>query len=291
MNYQKIYDDICKRGQERELPKEVYTEKHHIVPKCMEGTNEKSNLTVLTAREHFLVHYILAEKLYPTNPKLWFALWKMLHGSRYHKRFIPNSRTYEDIKMSWNEFNRGENHPSFGKCGELSATFGFKHSEETKQQMSIVKKELMNDDIKRHLSEVLTGIKRTPEANQKRSERMIGEGNHNFGKKFSEMICLRISEGHKGDKNGMFGKNHTPEVRELISEKNKGKTVSEETRQRMSEVRKGKTILKKCSPCVINGIYFESIISASKILDINKGTIAQRLHSKSPKWDDWKFKQ
>ena len=44
MNYQKIYDDICKRGQERQLPKDVYTEKHHIVPKCLGGGNEKSKI-------------------------------------------------------------------------------------------------------------------------------------------------------------------------------------------------------------------------------------------------------
>lgn len=79
MNYQKIYDDICKRGQERVLPKEIYTEKHHTIPKCLGGNNEKSNLTVLTDREHFLVHYILAEKLYPTHYGLYHALYLMCH--------------------------------------------------------------------------------------------------------------------------------------------------------------------------------------------------------------------
>lgn len=102
MNYQKIYDDICKRGQERQLPKEVYTEKHHIVPKCLGGGNEKSNLTILTAREHFLVHYILT-RIYPNNSKIWNACFKMCSQSSNQKRFVPDSKLYESIKIQWNK--------------------------------------------------------------------------------------------------------------------------------------------------------------------------------------------
>lgn len=104
MNYQKIYDDICKRGQERILPKEIYTEKHHIIPKCLGGDNSKENLTILTAREHFLCHLILARKLYSSNCKLWYALHKMMYSNNeYQERYIPSSRIYETIRLEINE--------------------------------------------------------------------------------------------------------------------------------------------------------------------------------------------
>ena len=52
MNYQRIYDQIINRAKERTL--EGYKEKHHIIPKCMGGSNEKQNLIELTAKEHFI---------------------------------------------------------------------------------------------------------------------------------------------------------------------------------------------------------------------------------------------
>lgn len=143
MNYQKIYDDICKRGQVRELTKEIYTEKHHIVPKCLGGGNEKSNLTKLTAREHFLVHYILT-RIYPGNSKIWNACFKMCQTSKNQQRFIPNSRLYEFIKIQWSNLNRGANHFAFGKpkTDEHKKAIGDGNrgkivSDETRQKMSI----------------------------------------------------------------------------------------------------------------------------------------------------------
>lgn len=43
-----------------------YHERHHIVPKCLNGTDNKDNLIDLFAREHFIAHKLLAEK-YPDN--------------------------------------------------------------------------------------------------------------------------------------------------------------------------------------------------------------------------------
>ena len=51
-----------------------YKEKHHVIPKCLGGLNEKSNLIELTAREHFLCHCLLCE-IDPENEKLKYALY------------------------------------------------------------------------------------------------------------------------------------------------------------------------------------------------------------------------
>lgn len=37
-----------------------YHERHHIVPKCKNGTNDDNNLIDLFAREHFIAHKLLA---------------------------------------------------------------------------------------------------------------------------------------------------------------------------------------------------------------------------------------
>jgi len=80
MNYQKIYDALILRAQTRTLPKDTYTERHHIVPKCMGGTNDLSNLVRLTAEEHYVCHQLLM-KIFPNNRKLIFAATAMSMAS------------------------------------------------------------------------------------------------------------------------------------------------------------------------------------------------------------------
>lgn len=36
---------------------QTYTEKHHIIPKSLGGDNSKTNLVVLTGRQHFICHW------------------------------------------------------------------------------------------------------------------------------------------------------------------------------------------------------------------------------------------
>jgi len=70
MNWRKIHDQIINRAKNRLL--EGYSERHHITPKCMGGTNDKENLVHLTAKEHFIIHKILVE-LYPNERGLVYA--------------------------------------------------------------------------------------------------------------------------------------------------------------------------------------------------------------------------
>lgn len=95
MDYKKIYEDICKRGQNREI--NDYTEKHHIVPKCMGGDNRFDNITKLTAKEHFLCHRLLCE-IHPQNKELVWAFWLLAIGKRRYKKLEPynvSARQYE----------------------------------------------------------------------------------------------------------------------------------------------------------------------------------------------------
>ena len=78
MDYKKIHDSIIERAKNRKLG--GYVEKHHITPKCMNGSNQPNNLVELTAREHFLVHWLLHE-MYPENSDLRYAFWSMCRSS------------------------------------------------------------------------------------------------------------------------------------------------------------------------------------------------------------------
>ena len=51
---------------------EEYHERHHIIPKCCGGSDDKNNLIDLFAREHFIAHKLLAEEN-PDNDKLVYA--------------------------------------------------------------------------------------------------------------------------------------------------------------------------------------------------------------------------
>lgn len=60
MNYQRQYDLLITKGLSRIRP-DGYVERHHILPKSLGGTNEKSNIVVLTAREHWVAHLLLCQ--------------------------------------------------------------------------------------------------------------------------------------------------------------------------------------------------------------------------------------
>ena len=55
--YTNWYNRIIRNAQSREL--DTYYEIHHIVPKSLGGTNQKSNLVKLTAKEHYVCHLLL----------------------------------------------------------------------------------------------------------------------------------------------------------------------------------------------------------------------------------------
>ena len=77
MNYQKHYNLLVERAKNRTLI--GYTEKHHIIPECMNGSNDKDNLVRLTPEEHYVAHQLLV-KMHPDNNRLVFAVHMMNNG-------------------------------------------------------------------------------------------------------------------------------------------------------------------------------------------------------------------
>ena len=125
MNYSKIYNLVCERGQKRKLlPGTVY-EKHHILPKCKGGTDDVANLATLTPKEHYLAHKLLV-LMYPGDEQLFFAFWAMCMLQK-DSRFVPSGRTYQNLKEEFSTLRRKrllEKNPNLGRR-KLSRDEGF----------------------------------------------------------------------------------------------------------------------------------------------------------------------
>lgn len=93
MNYKLIYDQIVARGKERVL--EGYKECHHIVPRCLGGTDDPDNLVNLTPEEHYVCHQLLV-KIHPGNDKLIYAA-KMMSCNSNGLR--PNNKLYRWLRI------------------------------------------------------------------------------------------------------------------------------------------------------------------------------------------------
>lgn len=100
-----------------------YFEKHHILPKSLGGTNNKENLVKLTAREHFICHWLLV-KMYDKGTaernKMLCALWRMQsdsNGNRY-----KNSRAYEKLRNEFISYVKQAN--SIKQSGKLNSQYG-----------------------------------------------------------------------------------------------------------------------------------------------------------------------
>jgi hypothetical protein len=70
MNYNKHYATLIERARHRVLKE--YTEKHHIIPRCLGGSDDKENIVALTPEEHYVAHQLLV-KMYPKEHKLIYA--------------------------------------------------------------------------------------------------------------------------------------------------------------------------------------------------------------------------
>lgn len=108
MNYLKIYESLVERGKNRLL--EAYTESHHIIPRCMGGSDESDNLVDLTPEEHYLAHQLLV-KIYPKNKALINAAAMMI-PSRPSNKMYGWLRRKLSVRMS--ELQAGTGNSQYG---------------------------------------------------------------------------------------------------------------------------------------------------------------------------------
>jgi len=107
--YSSWYVRLIARAQHRIIP-HTYTERHHYIPVSMGGIDT----VTLTAREHFIAHWLLTKMTIPIHrSKMCLALIMMKAESgnqiRYHTKIT--ARVYSKLKTDFDR--RGSNNPCY----------------------------------------------------------------------------------------------------------------------------------------------------------------------------------
>ncbi len=176
MNYKKHYDALTERALNRTIGD--YVEKHHIIPRCMGGSDDIFNLVKLTPEEHYVAHQLLV-KIYPSNRSLVFAA-HMMGATR------QNNKVYGWLKRKY-----------------IQSCIGVPKSEEAKMNMSLAKQDYIpwNKGIKIGSDYANNGswsIGNIPW--NKGKEHMVGNKNPAFGKIWNSEKRDKMSSTNKGRK-------------------------------------------------------------------------------------------
>jgi hypothetical protein len=186
MDYKKHYDNLISSRNKRICIEGVYYEKHHIIMRSMGGTNDKENIVLLTAREHFIAHYLLW-KIYKNNQTAWS--FKMMctrnkkWSAKIYEELRKNMKHSEETKMKISASNKISQikNPSKGNRR------GSKCSEETKMKMRIAQKgkkgPAFSEETIKQMSDVRKGIKFSEEHKKNMSIGMLDRTPWNKGKK------------------------------------------------------------------------------------------------------------
>lgn len=130
MNYNKHYTKLINNSLRRGLDKSLlgyYTEAHHIIPRCIGGTNDKSNLVLLTPEEHLVAHKLLIKIHKNTEPEkyrsLVLSVVAMCMGSHKNKH---TNKSFGWVRRKHAESLKDEGNTFYGKT----------HSNETRKLIS-----------------------------------------------------------------------------------------------------------------------------------------------------------
>ena len=120
MDYKQIYNSIIKNRIANVY--DGYTENHHILPKSLGGSDDKTNLVRLNAREHFICHLLLT-KIYdyntPSGKKMVRAFMMMIVcRSDNQERYITSKEfkiLREKFSITQSDSQSGKGNSQYGK--------------------------------------------------------------------------------------------------------------------------------------------------------------------------------
>ena len=183
--YSKWYNSIIDNAQKRNWNKvDFYVEKHHIIPKSLGGIDDKNNLVTLTAREHFICHLLLTKITSGQEKyKMISAYSKMFCSGKDNERYKPTSRFFEMSKKLSSEMMK-ENNPTRLK------------SVREKMILNNWSKKENSEEIRQKISKSKMGVKLklTDEQRKKRSNNILGEKNVMYGKTHTDEVKQKLSK-------------------------------------------------------------------------------------------------
>lgn len=202
--YTTWYYDIVNRAKTRVL--DTYTEKHHIIPRSLGGDNRVDNIVSLTAREHFVCHWLLTKMV--DNKKHKYQMWNAFSCMLYRnnpnqERYKVTSKIFENIKSAGSKIKSkrfsGTGNPMYGKRGANHPAYG----------------KAWSDERRKNASESHKGFIRTQESKDKQSAST--KGRTQTQEHIDKRTCV-------GSKNGRYGYKMTAEEiahRTAVMQKNK----------------------------------------------------------------------
>jgi hypothetical protein len=225
--YTRWYFQIVDRRTTNIPNADVYCEDHHIVPESffknrsrpgppgwLDGDPEDSlNKVMLTAREHFICHWLLTKMTTDVALiKMQDALEMMNVDSENQKRYrtLITSRVFErnriKVARERSERMKGEGNP------------------------------MNNPESRELMRQLKTGVKR---------------------EKFSDKWLANLAATRQGERNGMYGKNHSDRTKELMRKLATGRVQSEEHKKKKADAVRGSKREKKVCPhcsyaCAVN---------------------------------------
>jgi hypothetical protein len=225
MNYEKIYNQIVTYRQES-CPV-GYKEKHHILPKCMNGSNSKDNLVYLTSREHYVCHKLLTKFVADQfKQKMIYAWHMMMTVDKGNRKLHISSHDYQILKIKISAERLGKSlsaetkeKMSIKAQGKNNPFYGKRHTKETKDKISTfqLNKEVSLETRKK-MSQSRLGCRYSDETIKKMCKAQSGKNHPLYGKNHSLETKLKMSLAHTGENNPMFG-NHCFEAISPIGEK------------------------------------------------------------------------
>ena len=204
----------------------IYYEKHHIIPKSLNGSNLKDNLVLLIAREHFICHWLLIKMTDgQAKHKMIYALNGMRRDSSNQLRYNTKitARVYASL--------RGKLVVSDTTRAKMK---GRVVSDETRAKLSVIHKgKTISSETRAKLSVVNQG-KIVSETTREKLR----------GRTHSDETKAKMSAAHKGrthsdeTKANMRQRTHSDETKANMRQR----THSDETKAKIGNAHRGKVI-------------------------------------------------
>ena len=200
MNYQWHYNQLILTRKARIKEEGTYYERHHIVPKSMGGEDTEENLIYLTAREHFIAHWLLWR--IHRNKEMAFAFLSMCKYRSANRTLTFSSIAYEEAKISQSKFmsniHKGKlvsdiTREKISKYKKGKP--GIKHTDESRRKISESQKGRAIDDKWKEKLRIASNNSWSSDNRKKRED---------YSK--SEATKKKMSESRKGDNNPYKGK-------------------------------------------------------------------------------------
>ena len=230
MNYQSHYDRLIARARGRTLG--GYRERHHVVPKCMGGGNEPTNIVELTAEEHYVAHQLLV-KIYPKVRGLVLAAVRMARQCTGNKAYGWLRRRHAKAMSLMPSPTKGRPFTAEHRARLSEAHKGKKQSPEliAKRMAAITRRPLSMEArarIGEKNSKRFKGVKRGPLSPEQRAARVPPR----LGMTNSLEHRQKISEAHRGKK-------RSPEHRANIAAAMRRRVVKPESIAKTAAARRG----------------------------------------------------